>query len=126
MRDIQNKTSLIILALNTGSAFEEYCKLIDMGFHYVKEVRGSYKGITEVAHVLSFETLEDLKKALIVAAEHKQDSILVLDVERNAQLYYIGGGIEEIGRLVAVDSETALTADAWTHCAEQDQYYICR
>lgn len=126
MRDIQEKTSLAIVALNTGSLATEMGAIDKYGLKQLKALRGSYKGKTEISHLIEFQSLQDLRSILALAGEYSQESILVLDPERNAELYYIGGGIESLGRFVNVTQDEALKQNAWTHCPILDAYYICR
>lgn len=126
MQDIQNKTSLIIMALNLKSISDEINYIKSAGLDHLKTLRGAYQGAKEISHLIELKTLVDLQRALSLAAEYNQDSILVLDVDRNAELFYIGVGIEPLGRFVNVTEEEALKADAWTHCPILDAYYICR
>ena len=62
--------------------------LISLGFNF-KEVVGSYNGIAEKTFVIPFTNDAEKKTIISVAKHFSQESILVLDVERNATLEFI-------------------------------------
>ena len=125
------KPSFVVIALNLASAMLERKALADHGILNYKAVEGSYKGEKERSYVVTFQTLEDLQQILHVARTYKQESILVVDVERNAQLMFLntysGGTMPKyVGKFKNVPKFEALEQEAWTYDPENNYYYICK
>lgn len=91
---------------------------------FIKRVLGSYKGAEEQSFVVN----GDRRKVLDIAAHFGQESVLHLDTNRQATLYFINQGpgtetYEKLGRLVTCTEEEAKAGDAWTYDRKQGQYY---
>lgn len=94
------------------------------GSKSIKQVRGCYKGVKEVAFVVS----GDRSKLIDLADIYNQESILALDTARNAALIFtdIMWADEPLGRFQAVPIEEALAAEAYTFDISQNTYYVVK
>lgn len=112
---------MIIFALNASN---DTLVLEAAGFtsKTYKELDGSYKGQTEKSYIVDAEHLETVMQ---LARMHNQESILLLDQDRNASLYYIKSGLNTpIGRLVPTSEAVALSKDAWSYRPDLNTFYI--
>lgn len=87
-----------------------------------KRVLGSYKGILETSFVANADTDDKLDAVIQLAKQYNQESVLIIDEQRRASLFFIKTGqYEPIGDFRAVDAETAKSLDNWT--LDGTQYY---
>ena len=127
----KEKPSFAIVALNLDSPEAEHKALRERHITKFKQVNGSYKGSTERAYVITFTSLTHLQQILFVGREFNQESILIVDAKRNAELLYldtVNKGItpKQLGKFVNVSKFEALAGDNWTHDIEKDYYYIVK
>lgn len=112
---------MIIFALNSPNdhAVLEAAGITGTMF---KELKGSYKGQTEASYIVDASLLDNV---LGLAKAHRQESILILDQDRNASLYYVKSGLNTpIGRLVPASEAVALSKEAWSYRPDLNTYYI--
>ena len=120
------KTPAIILALNLKNQEIEIEALLDAGLVF-KALTGSYKGVQERSYLVLTHTDEAYRAALNLAKECNQESVLLLDEDRNAKLMYLDDMHQiEIGVLTPVSKDEALKQDAWTYAHDLNQFYICK
>ena len=92
-----------------------------------KELLGSYLGQTETSFICSIDHYDFVKQ---VAKLNQQQSILVIDNERQASLVYVDGtkvagrNFLKLGTFKAVPRDIARAQDAWTYCHALNTYYI--
>ncbi len=93
-----------------------------MGF---KMVVGSYKGVMEQSFLVVYSNDQELALLNNFAKSFQQESILVLDEDRNASLMYCKDRkIEALGRLREVTKEKARELDAYT--LTNDAYFTIK
>lgn len=120
----QTKPSFIIMALNTD---KDSTILKAHGIVRFKAVQGSYKGELETSYVIPFTTLETYQKALFLAKQYNQESILVVDINRDAELIYIDNSkTDKLGKFQCVSKYEALAQDSWTKDVEKEYYYVIK
>lgn len=119
-----NFTPIIILALNNYSSEDDIKALSNAGIELAVPLMGSYKGNEERSYMLS---MSDHGKALVVAREHNQESILTRYSDGSVYLYYLDTFEQEyLGQFEAVSESEAKSQDSWTYRPDLDQYYIVR
>ena len=119
MRDI--KRPMVIFALNTP---DDELRLHQAGLkaNNYKRLQDMYKGIAENSYIVDMAHID---LVIDLAIDHKQESILLLDEDRNAKLVYLADMSEEsLGQLVAVSETEALNQLAYTYNPETKQHYI--
>lgn len=114
---------VVVLEFNTDQD-AELAELYTHGLHF-EPATGCYKGtqsrcyIVDIGHDgdrYGMVNQETLNKVLGLAEAYSQESVLILDSERNAQLYYLETQqLTDLGKLRAVSRLEALQSDAWTY-----------
>lgn len=103
-------------------------RLIQEGFVH-KSVSGKYAGLLEQSFVVKIDDQKKEDLLFSIAQEFEQDSVLVLDSDRNAHLVYLQpkdqGRAENIGVFTAVSKEIAEQNQAYTYDPLTDTYFIC-
>lgn len=120
---IENNPS-VIFALNTERADErEYAeKLLNKP---LKPVTGCYKGTQEKAYVVEIEKGSDFNRVCDLCRWHKQESVLFINTDRSASLYFLNiSTSQDLGNFVPVSPGEAIKSDAWT--LDGSQFYICK
>jgi len=124
--NFQPKKPMMILALNLKNKEIETDALLDAGLVF-KDLTGSYKGVQERSYLVLTHTDTAFNAALKLAQKTEQESVLILDEDRNAKLMYLNDMHQiEIGKLTPVSQDEALKQDAWTFSHDLNQYYICK
>lgn len=98
-----NLKPLVLLALNTGDGVARELRLIRDALcsdtHMVKVANGCYKGQRETSYLVQIETQCDYLKLMQLARDFNQESIMLVDNERQAQLMYCDNeAVEPLGR----------------------------
>lgn len=120
------KKPMMILALNLKNQEIETDALINAGLAF-KDLTGSYKGVKERSYLVLTHNNTAYQAALNLARRCEQESVLLLDEERNAKLMYLNDMYQiDIGVLTPVSKDEALEQDAWTYAPDLNQYYICK
>jgi hypothetical protein len=92
------------------------------------QVRGCYKGKEEDSFLVLCDPIADdyeLGMLIGLANRHGQESILLVDAQRHATLFYLGSDPEAIpGTFQAVSVTEARQCDAWTR--RDNVYYIIK
>ena len=117
-----DKVVTIIFAVNTNLSQEEELALVrkELQPSLVKQVKGCCKDLIEDAYVIATRDTEVLEKVVSLCWLHGQESILILDSERNAELYYTATQIREsIGSFVPVYPNEAIQSGDWTLDGQQ-------
>jgi hypothetical protein len=92
---------------------------------YFKEVAGSYKGHSEKGFAIVVQDTADVLTLQDIADEYAQESVLVLDEERQAFLFYMDGKPKELlGLWMAASKLKASELDAFTYDPSTGAYYI--
>ena len=122
MKDINKKC--IILALNSGSLILDINQIRSLGLPF-KCLVGSYKGTLEDSFLVTYDTYEQYEKVLKLARKFSQESVLMLNEDRDATLYYLeSGDLINLGPFVSVLRKIAYSMDAWTLDLKTGNYYI--
>ena len=126
--DTTERKSLVIISAATGSCDDDKRHvslgkaLKDHGFEF-GEVEGCYKGVTEQSYLVEYEGGEELFQLFMLAVFYAQESVLVIDAERNAELMYTTDDrYEKLGKLEPISNLQAEKLDAWTRTSN-GQYY---
>jgi hypothetical protein len=90
-----------------------------------KELIGCYKKSQEKSFLV-FDNLQNMVNIYELVRLNNQESILLLDENRNAELVYIADNPkrEKLGKFKAVDKETAEKKDNFTFDPEYKTYWI--
>lgn len=118
-------TPVVILALNLESKSSELAAIKSLGLDsvFIAQVNGAYKGQTERAYMFDVGrsgeyagelNISALQSCLNAAAAYGQESILLLDYRRNAQLIFTDGSTRGLGQWRRICPVEALTLDAYT------------
>jgi len=117
------KRPVVVIELNLYDQDLELGVLYSAGLAFVPAL-GSYKGMTNRSYVLDIGREGEfygeidqskLNIALDLASKHKQESVLMLDSNRRAQLYYIESQeLVDLGQLSAIGKTVADASEAWT------------
>lgn len=130
MQDLKEKPHVIIIALNSGYDLHAETRMIkEYSGLDSKPLTGSYKGQCEYSHaVVLNKPLIDEKVLLDLARDWKQESVLLLDKDRRAELIFLDKNVQRlpVGRFTAVYDLEALKHDSWTYDPMYNQYYICK
>ena len=87
------------------------------------ELKGYYKGLVEKS-ILVLDSPELRKIVLNLATYFDQESILLLDQDRNAALLFLGDNSQqEIGRFIPVSKDKIDNLDAWVYNPTTKKYY---
>lgn len=122
--DRNQKYPFVIISFNCISPVYEENILNGWGFTKYKQVNGRYNGNDERSWLVLFNGPIQLKELFAVAKQYKQESILVVDSERNAELLYMDDGRrEKVGRFKSVKECCAKAGDNYTYCPQLDTYY---
>jgi hypothetical protein len=90
-------------------------------------VDGCYKGKTEKSFKVNVENKSDWETVKRIATVCEQESVLLIDNERNAFLFFLQSSKAEfIGVLTAVPKAEALKHEAYTYDPTLDTYFICQ
>ena len=129
MRDVKRKCIIISAESSVRNDFnnkqntdvlERYLEKYNYAY---KPLIGHYKGVNECSFLVEY-TDERLDMLLAWADVLDQESILKLDQDRNASLYYVNTGEEvKIGALKSLDFKEVKNLSAWSYCPVLDQYY---
>ena len=120
----------IILALNTQDQFTDLTILKQNGFE-AKPLIGQYQHETgrivkESSYLIKVESGRDLLTIKNLAKFHQQESILVLDLDQNAELLYISSGkVQNIGVFTNCTEAEAKSSQSHTFDPISKEYYIC-
>lgn len=99
------------------------------GFNF-QVVRGTYKGVSELAFVLlagDVKTHEDnLRVAFELAHLYSQESVLEVHNDGTAELHYLDNGyrVERIGTFRAASELEASKRDSFTYEPKSNQYFV--
>ena len=120
-----NLQPFVILALNYDHAEEEIVHLRELDLN-IKALRGSYKGTKERSYLVIVDTISDFKKAIKLADNANQESILYVDKEREASLIPINSEMPQqyLGNWKEYFGDVS-NLDAWTQDPSTGRYYIC-
>jgi hypothetical protein len=122
----ENLKPFVILALNKETAWEDR-KILNSRKLKHKWVWGAYKSQIENSYVVPFRDAEHLNDIMRIARYHNQESILIVDSERNAKLYYLETDkTEDLGQFKAVSKSEAYQHDSYTFDLDTETYYICK
>lgn len=128
----KTKPAFVLFALNLESKALELKTLADHGITKFKAVDGSYKGSKESAYLVPLGPLngfDTLIKVHRLAKEFNQESILEVDVNRNAQLIYMDAKFQvptKLGKFQNVSKFEAIASDAYTFDPSTNYYYIAK
>ena len=112
---------MVIFALNTVND-ELRLRQAGLKANNYKRLQGMYKGIAEDSYIVDMAHID---LVIDLAIEHKQESILLLDEDRNAKLVYLADMSEEsLGQLVEVSASEASNQLAYTYNPETKQYWV--
>jgi hypothetical protein len=91
-----------------------------------KHLISCYKNKTESSYLVEYDTLDQRNELEKLAQFYDQETILLLDEDRNAVLYNESEyGLTQIplGKLRDISFNVAKELDAWSYCPVNDQYY---
>lgn len=112
---------MVIFALNSPND-ELRLRQAGLKANNYKRLQGMYKGIAEDSYIIDMAHIDLI---IDLAIEHKQESIMVLDEDRNAKLVYLANMSEEsLGQLVEVSASEASNQLAYTYNPETNQFFI--
>ena len=96
--------------------------IVKHGLSY-KHMVGCYKGQREASFLVEYDT--QLPLLLDWAKRFNQESVLLLDEDRNARLSYISNSRKDmnIGKLKPVSKQEVLKLEAWSYCTLNHQFY---
>ena len=120
----------VILALNTSSTISDRAILQLAGFR-PKLLTGVYmhlNGTTtnEASYRVEVETEQDLTRLKEIAAEHGQESILIIDGELKSTLFFINTSeTTDLGVYTNCTRDEALSESAYTLDPQSGEYFIC-
>ena len=122
---INTYEEIVILAVNKPTEIEDQYQLTKLiGKPYTRPaLTGCYKGETERSYIVPMSV--GLDNILSFARDHRQETVLYLDNQREA--FLIDCQTEEdfhIGTFKGVQRERALACEGWTLNNETNQYYI--
>lgn len=105
---------------NTHSAYALTFPTIGLPF---KSLLGCYKGTCEESFLVA-DNSKNRAFVLGIARRHNQQSILIVDADRYAELLYLNLNTSQpIGKFVAVSKSHALQQDNWTFDPETENFY---
>lgn len=91
-----------------------------------KPVIGCYKGTLEKSIIIPDE-LATYKIIHDLTTEYNQESVLELDEDRRASLYFKGNEqVESIGVMTCVTKKEAMSQDSWTFCPSTKRFFITK
>ena len=132
MRPI-NKKCVILSAeqdICTDKTNRHNSQLLENQFKYnglnYKHLIGSYKGKLEASFLVEYDSQNERRLINSLAGKFNQESVLLLDEDRNAVLYNESeNGLTQIplGKLKPITPRQAEKLDAWSYCPINDQYY---
>ena len=90
-----------------------------------KHLVGSYKGIREASFLIEVNDNFNLFDAEALGCRFGQESVLVLDEDRNASLVTLNIKLDtvKIGKLKAITNKEAIKLEAWSYCPLNNQFY---
>jgi len=88
-----------------------------------KSLLGCYKGDCEESFLI-LDTPENRALALDIAKRHNQQSILFVNADRNAELFFLNINTRQpVGKFVSATNNHALQQDNWTFDPETEIFY---
>lgn len=117
---------IVILEVNSESIEQDKAIISEfLGKPYKREnMLGCYNGTESPSYIIEVTSENPLGAILEFAENNNQESILYLDNQRNAYLYYTDGGIVSLGRFISTNEIVAKSKDCWTYNPETKVYYI--
>jgi len=128
-----NKKPVVLLGGNMGDkdVSSEIAKsLKSLGFPF-RIVDGVYKGMVEKSFVIPYEVdnNNDINTLIGISEHFNQESVLILDRNRNAKLFFIDGfKITKLGKFTPfTEKEFNLLSDDLkeSYTFDGDYYYVC-
>ena len=126
-----NYEPIVILALNKDTISDDYIEIAEvLDLYKIKRLKGKYThddgtGIIENSYIIPLlhVTVSD---CIRLARDNKQESILYIDNQREAWLYYCNDGIwSHLGSFTRVSKDYALKQDNYTLDNSSNNYYCC-
>jgi hypothetical protein len=122
----QELVPVIIFALNSGDVELERKILGAAGIAFAP-ARGSYNGTEEDSWICLARDPDEIARILRIARAWSQESILYIDEQREADLYYLeSGNLETLGKLEHVTELEARMRSNWTQCLITGQYFTVK
>ena len=119
----QELVPIIVFALNSGDVELERKILGAAGIAFAPAL-GSYNGVAEDSWICLARDPDEISRILVIARAWDQESILYIDENRDADLYFLeSGNLETIGKLVPVTELEARMQHGWTQCLVTGQYF---
>jgi len=107
MRDTRKLKSFVMLAFNSGDQAGDCQQLEDAGLKF-RSGRGSYKGVNNPSYLVVFNTRKQFDKILKLALKANQESILVVNENRECSLRYLADDYtQELGQWTEVPRHKA-------------------
>ena len=122
------KSAFVLIALNNDTIAEDKTILRSLGLDF-KLVEGVYNGVAENSYRVKFSNVEQLADLARIAKTHDQESILIVDQERNAKLVYLDGRVDdrvELGTFQNVSELEAKQATSYTYEVDKGYYYLAK
>lgn len=127
MKLFRKHTPVAIISVNSDSEFPqgEHSFVNRMLGCKTKQVRGVYAGEEELSYVVPLDKCP-LPKVIELAEIRNQESILLLDEYRNAELLFLEDYERvKLGKWSKVPRAVALNSPAYTADLSTGSYYIC-
>ena len=116
-----NYTPVVIFALNLIEPSQERLLLEAKDIKYIPCL-GSYRGQQENSYVINYKYFDKIAPLLYSC---NQESVMILDNQRNASLVYLKDKkVEYLGRWFEVSEKMAKAEDAWTQDLNTNRFYI--
>lgn len=117
----------ILMAMNTGDKHREAETLKVLGLSNFVFCEGVYKGSKEDSFAVFFTSPEEYRTILSLAMRHHQESILVVDSNRDAQLNHLDSAEKvNLGRFVSVLKNEVVGLDNYTYVPSMDTYFVTK
>lgn len=117
----------VMLAMNTGNPESEANTLRAMGLGDFVWCKGVYNGVSEDSFAVFFNSLEQRLAIQSMARRHNQESILVVDSNRDAELVFFDGTPRiKLGHFRAVPKSVAIENGSYTYVPNMDTYFVAK
>lgn len=129
----EHQKPFIILALNAGNTRLEVDILRKNGVRddQVRYLLGVYthqddRQVSEHSYLVVCDGAKQREELIALAEQFKQESVLIVNADRSAELYYIAAGrTEHLNQWSEVSEYTAKQEKSYTFDPVTGKYYVC-
>lgn len=118
-----NLSPFVMIELNLNDIKAERKILKEAGLS-IKTCLGSYKGKVNPSYLVTLDDINDLDVVLKIAKDHNQETVLLVDSNRKADLFYLNNSnIDSLGEFKVISKTDALQLEEFTYDPATNTYW---